>query len=119
MSILDAKNPSFPMVSFEYENLLLTHFLFKTSSLNSWNATSMVYIFLRNENMYTGGAISLSTSFPFYCLNDIMNICVHYRSHHSSTTALRGHFLLIILNGETIDIFVMIFRIIVHQSTLP
>lgn len=113
MSLLDVHDNYFLILPFEYDNISNGKFPNEFWNISSRNINAMATLLTSPNHRYVRCVLNISAVVLGQNLNDIVSTYVHPYSHTSYVTLTWGHFLVAILNGETIDLDDMIYMTII------
>lgn len=82
----EVQNLSFPVILFDFKNLINSAFLDEFQNITSHNITDMANLLVCPDRMYGRAALQLSGSAPSIGLNHIVSAIVHHCFHTYSVT---------------------------------
>lgn len=102
-------NPYFPIIPFEFQNLVNVDLPNEFLNISCCNIIEMVDLLVGICHNYGGGVLHLSVSTPCSLFTDIMSAINHPYTHTFLMALSRGQFLCAIFNRETIYLTHMIY----------
>lgn len=82
LSLLDVKEPSFPIIPFKFKNLTFAFFRTELSLVVEHDILKIVYQLVLSGHSYGGGSLTINIFFSSHLLNYVVMAVIHPYLHH-------------------------------------